>query len=164
MRVQGAEGRWDEAEITLLKVLEQDPQMTGVYELLGQGFVGRGPTAQNMARLDEFVAKRSDDMQAVLMAGQVFTHLKQPAKARDVYEGFLGKRPESPAVLNNLAVLFAEQLDNSDRALELARKAGRWLAKSRNRRYLGLDFVWTKGVRGSHDALQGSGRAGAKKR
>ncbi|MBL9210161.1 MAG: tetratricopeptide repeat protein [Opitutaceae bacterium] len=122
-RVLVAEGRWDEAEDILLQVLEQDPQMTGVYELLSQGFVGRGPSAQNLSRIAEFLAKRPDDIQAALTAGQALTQLKQPAKARDVYEGFLGKRPDSPAVLNNLAVLYAEQLDNSTRALELARKA-----------------------------------------
>lgn len=122
-RVLAAEGRWDDAETSLLKVLEQDPQISGVYDLLGQGFVARGPSTQNMARLDDFVMKRPDDPQAALMAGQVYTNLKQPAKARDVYEKFLGQRPETPAVINNLAVLYAEHLDNSGRALELARKA-----------------------------------------
>ena len=45
------------------------------------------------------------------------------AKARDAYEKLLSTKPDFPPVLNNLAYLYAERLDELDKAHDLAQKA-----------------------------------------
>lgn len=122
-RVLSAEGRWDQAETVLLKVLEEEPQMIAAYDLLADGYVARASSSAVLARMDEYLARRPGELQVVLMAGRVYTRLQQYAKARASYEAHLTVRPDSPLVLNNLAYLCAEHLDDPARALELARKA-----------------------------------------
>lgn len=122
-RVLAAEGRWEQVEPLLLKVLEEEPQMIGAYDLLADGFVARASSAAVLARMDEYLARRSGELQVVLMAGRVYTRLQQYVKARASYEAHLAVQPDSPLVLNNLAYLCSEYLDDSARAFELARKA-----------------------------------------
>lgn len=122
-RVFAAEGRWDEAEAALVKVIDADPTFTAAYDLLANAFVARSQSPQALARLDEFVAKRAGNLQASLLAGRVHTELKQFGKARELFENYLTAHPETPVVLNNLAYLYAEHLGDSNRGLELARRA-----------------------------------------
>lgn len=122
-RVLAAEARWDQAEPLLLKVLEEEPQMVAAYDILADGYAARAQSPAVLVRMDEWVAKAPGNPQVVLMAGRVYTRLQQYARARASYEAHLAARPDSPIVLNNLAYLCSEHLDDSARALELAHKA-----------------------------------------
>jgi tetratricopeptide (TPR) repeat protein len=122
-RVHGAEGRWDDAETVLLKALELEPDFAGTYDLLGRSFVARKDSPQIIARVDEFLAKRSGNLNAVLLAGNVYAQLQAHERARDAYEKYLSIKPDATTVLNNLAFIYAEHLNKPDRGLELARQA-----------------------------------------
>src|SRR5205809_3061073 len=53
----------------------------------------------------------------------VYERMQEYPKARDAYEKLLSINPNFVAALNNLACLYTEQLNNLDKAYELARKA-----------------------------------------
>ena len=55
--------------------------------------------------------------------GEIYEKQKDPLKARDAYEKLLTKNPEFVPALNNLAYLYAEKLNDVDKAYKLARKA-----------------------------------------
>ena len=122
-RVLAAEGRWDEAESILVKVIEDDAQMVAAYDLLSEVFVARASAPGVLARLDALATKRPGDLQTVLLSGRVYTQLRQYANAKAAYEAHLAVRPNSAVVLNNLAYLYSEHLDDTGKGIELARKA-----------------------------------------
>ena len=53
----------------------------------------------------------------------VYERMQDYPKARDAYEKLLSINPDFVVALNNLAFLYTEQLNNLDKAYELARKA-----------------------------------------
>jgi len=122
-RVLAAEGRWDDAEPILIKVIEADSSLTAAYDLLARAYLARSQSPQVLARLEEFVGRRPDDLQSVLLAARVYVQLRQFGKARDVFEKALVNRPDTPLLLNNLAFLYAGQLGDPGRGFELARRA-----------------------------------------
>jgi tetratricopeptide (TPR) repeat protein len=122
-RVHANTRAWDKAETALLKTLELDPRFAGAHGALAECFAARKDQPGTIARLQEFVAKRPNDDFAVIVAGQFYTQINEPQKAREAYEKYLVTKPDAGVVLNNLANLYADQLKQPDRALELARKA-----------------------------------------
>jgi putative PEP-CTERM system TPR-repeat lipoprotein len=122
-RVRAAEGKWDDVEVALFKAMKLDPSFGGAYELMASSFVARTKTSPIGNRVEEFLAKRPGDWRALMVAGQVYTQFKEFEHARGAYEKCLADKPDSALVLNNLAYLYAEHLGNSERGLELARKA-----------------------------------------
>lgn len=122
-RALAALGQWAEMEAVVTRVLELDPKFEAAYGLLAETFGRRMKQAGSAAPLEAYLATRPTDTMATLVAGQVLTQAGEFGKARDVYEKFLVARPNSSVVLNNLAELYDDHLNQSDRALELARKA-----------------------------------------
>jgi tetratricopeptide (TPR) repeat protein len=55
--------------------------------------------------------------------GVIYDKQKDWLKARDAYEKLLAKNPEFVPALNNLAYLYADELNDPNKAYELARKA-----------------------------------------
>jgi tetratricopeptide (TPR) repeat protein len=122
-RAHAAQGQWNEVETAAVAAIELDANQVGAYGLLADSFTARKDQPEVIARLEAFLAKRPADLRAVLLAGQVFTQMNQFSKARDGYEKYLAANPNAAVVLNNLANLQADQLNQLDRGLELARKA-----------------------------------------
>jgi tetratricopeptide (TPR) repeat protein len=122
-QILAAQGRWDEAEAIALKILKLDAENTAAYELMTHSFMSRSQSPQVAARIDELLAQRPGDIRPVMLAGSVYAHWKQFEKAAATYEKHLEAKPDAAAVLNNLAVLYVENLNQPDRALELAQKA-----------------------------------------
>src|SRR5260370_12784682 len=58
-----------------------------------------------------------------MTVGEIYEKQKDPLKARDAYEKILAKNPEFVPALNNLAYLYADKLNEIDKAYDLAQKA-----------------------------------------
>lgn len=122
-RVYLVQKNWAQAEAAALKTIELDAKQNVAYSVLTDALLAqKGDPAMN-SRLEAFLAKRPGDELAAIVAGQIYTQTGQYAKARDMYEKLLAAKPDSTVVLNNLASLCDEKLNQSDRALEAARRA-----------------------------------------
>ena len=58
-----------------------------------------------------------------MVLAQIYEKVNDFPKAREVYERLLSVNPDSLYALNNLAYLYAERLDQLDKAYDLAQKA-----------------------------------------
>jgi tetratricopeptide (TPR) repeat protein len=122
-RVHAARSQWNEVEASAVAALELDLNQAAAYGLLADAFMARKDQPGAVAGLEAFLARRPADVRAVLLAGQILTQVNRFVDARDVYEKFLAENTGSAVVLNNLANLYADQLNQPERGLVLARKA-----------------------------------------
>lgn len=122
-KVYVAQREWDRAETALLKALTLDPDFSPAYDLLISTYTAANKLPQALNQIQTSLAKRPDNPQLLMALGEIYEKQKDPLKARDAYEKLLTKNPEFAPALNNLAYLYAEKLNNVDKAYELARKA-----------------------------------------
>ena len=122
-KVYIAQREWDQAEAALLKALTLDPNSSPAYDLLISTYLGANKLPQALNQVQTALAKRPDNPQLLMTLGEIYEKQKDPLKARDAYEKLLTKNPEFVPALNNLAYLYAEKLNNVDKAYKLARKA-----------------------------------------
>jgi tetratricopeptide (TPR) repeat protein len=122
-KIQLAQGRRDQAESTLQQALELDPENQGTYLLLAQLDSDTGQNQKALARLNEAMARNPDNPSALMLAAKIHTDNKDYQGAADAYEKLLKIDPKYSPALNNLAYLYSENLNNLDRAYELAQHA-----------------------------------------
>ncbi len=122
-KIYVAQGKWDQAEAALRKAVELDPNFTAAYELLVSTYLATNKLPQAIAEVEAVLAKNPDNAGALMTAGLIYTNQKQFDKAAAAYEKLLAKNPNAVAALNNLSYLYAERLNQLDKALDLARKA-----------------------------------------
>jgi tetratricopeptide (TPR) repeat protein len=114
------------AESDLLKAIELDPTLEPAYLLLAQLYVASNKQDQAINKLNAFVEQNKDNAKAVTALVQLAMlqqNLKHFNDARDTYEKLLTVSPNLPLALNNLAVLYSDNLGQLDKAYELAKKA-----------------------------------------
>lgn len=122
-RARAAEQKWVEALAAAKAAIDLEPAVGSHYALFAQ-CVGQLPDkADRLARVDALVAQHASEVAAVLLAGQVYQQERNFPKVREIYEKFLAAKPDSAAILNNLANLVADDLGQLDQALPLATKA-----------------------------------------
>jgi tetratricopeptide (TPR) repeat protein len=117
-----AEGKWDAAQAELHKALQLDPNFVAACDLLVQSYLATNKVPQAITELEAQLAK-TPSAQALLTLALLYERTGKFPQARDVYEKLLAVNPNFVLVLNNLAYLYAEHLNNLDKAYELARKA-----------------------------------------
>jgi tetratricopeptide (TPR) repeat protein len=122
-RVHAAAGKWKEVETALFKTVELDMNYAAAYQMMTQMYVSADYLPPPVERVESLVAKHPNNLRAVLLLGLVYGKQGAHAKTREVYEKFLSAKPDSTLMLNNLAYLYAEHLNDLDRAKELASKA-----------------------------------------
>ncbi|MBL9185914.1 MAG: tetratricopeptide repeat protein [Opitutaceae bacterium] len=123
-RVHATEKRWAAAEEAATEAARLDRTQAVAYGVIAESFAARKDAPGIAAMVDAFLARMpADDLGALRVAAQSFVLIGEPERGRDLYEKHLALTPNSTIVLNNLANLYAEQLRQTDRALELARKA-----------------------------------------
>ena len=118
-----AEGKWDPAEAALRKTLELDPNFSSAYDLLVQTYLATNKLPQAISELREYLDKHPENVAALMLLALVYERMNDFPNARDAYEKVLSKSPDFALALNNLAYLYAERLNNLDKAFELAQKA-----------------------------------------
>lgn len=122
-RVQVVRKDWPAAQAAALAAADFALNDTGVYGALVAAFQPALDQPGTRERLENFVGKNIAQPLAVILGGQVYMAAKDYTRARALYEKHLAANPSSSAVMNNLAYLYSDHLNEPDRALELARKA-----------------------------------------
>ena len=122
-KVNAAEGKFDLAQAALFKAIEIDPNESRAYDLLIPVYARSDKLPDALSGLTSILARRPDDVRALLLSGLIYDRLKDANKAREVYEKVLTLAPNTVPALNNLAYIYAEKLNNLKRANELAQKA-----------------------------------------
>lgn len=122
-RVFAAQQDWDHAEASLLKALEIDPNFSSAYDLLISTYVSANKLAPALGQLDSLLAKNPDNPRALMMSALIYSKQNDVERARASYEKLLASSPNFTAALNNLAYIYSENLDQQDKAYDLARRA-----------------------------------------
>ena len=122
-KIYAAQRAWDKAEAAFLKAVQSNPSTPAAYELLISTYIAANKLPEAIKELQAYLSKSPDDPGALTLLGTIYEKEKEPAKARDAYERILAKNPDFVLALNNLAYLYAEQLNQPDKAYELAQKA-----------------------------------------
>ncbi len=122
-RAEMAQAKWDEAEATLKKALELDPNSAAAYEMLVRGYLATNKLPAAAQELETVLAKAPNNQSALMTLATIRERQKDYAKAREFYEKLLALNPDSVLALNNLSYLYSQQLDQPDKAYELAQRA-----------------------------------------
>jgi len=118
-----AEEKWDLAAAELQKTLQIDPNFSSAYDLLVQAYFATNKLPQAVSQLQAELAKKPNDATALMTLALAYERMKDFPKARDTYEKLLSIEPDFVSALNNLAYLYTEQLNDLNKAYDLARKA-----------------------------------------
>jgi tetratricopeptide (TPR) repeat protein len=110
----------DQAESALEKAIELDPNQRNAYVMLAQLYVAQKKQDQALQKLGDLVARRTNDVAGWTRLGALHESLKNYRQASDAYLKVLALNPKATAVLNNLAYLYSEHLNEIDKAYELA--------------------------------------------
>jgi tetratricopeptide (TPR) repeat protein len=121
--VLAAEGKWDGVEDEVRQTLKLAPNLPGAYDLLVQAYIETNKLPQAVKQLEKLLAKEPKNSSALMTLGLVYERMKDYPKERDVYEKVLSIDPNFVPALNNLACLYSEQLNDLNKAYDLARKA-----------------------------------------
>jgi tetratricopeptide (TPR) repeat protein len=115
------------AEPDLLKAIELDPKLEPAYLLLAQLYVASNKPDQAVEKLSAFLDQNKDEpaktVPALMQLAMIQHGLKHFDATRDAYEKVLAVAPNFAPALNNLAVLYSDNLSRLDNAYDLAKKA-----------------------------------------
>ena len=122
-KVLVARGDTNQAESTLLKAIELQPDSQLAYLMLAQFYTAANQNQKALADLQAALAKNPKDVAALMLMGITYSAEKDYKDARDAYEKLLAIAPNNGVAINNLACLYAEHLGQLDKACQLARQA-----------------------------------------
>ena len=150
-KIYMAQADFSRAEADLLKAIELDPKLQPVYLLLAQLYIASSRQEQAIAKLNEAIEKEKDNntrtTPALMLLAQLQQNLKRYDAARDTYEKVLAVSPNLWTALNNLAVLYSENLGQLDKAYDLAKKAS---AAAPNEPHIADTLGWIEFKRGDY--------------
>jgi tetratricopeptide (TPR) repeat protein len=146
-RILVAEGKWDAAEAELQRTLQLDPNFTDAYDLLVQAYLATNRLPHAVSQLQGLLLKNPNNTSVIMMLARVYDRMKDYPKARDAYEKLLSTQPNFVPALNNLAYLYAEHLNNLDKAYDVARKARELQGQDAS---IGDTFAWILYKRGDY--------------
>jgi tetratricopeptide (TPR) repeat protein len=118
-----AEQKWDLAEAEFQKTLQADPNFAGAYDLLVQTYIANNKLPQALSQVQTQLSKDPNNASALMTMALLHERTNDFAKARDAYERLLSINPTLVSALNNLACLYADRLNDLDKAYDFARKA-----------------------------------------
>jgi len=146
-RILVGEGKWDAAEAELQKTLQLDPNFAAAYDLLVQTYLATNRLPQAVSQLQGLLSKNPNNTPILMILALVYDRMKDYPKARDAYEKLLSTAPNFVPALNNLAYLYAEHLNNLDKAYDVARKARELQGQDAS---IGDTFAWILYKRGDY--------------
>ena len=122
-----AQSDFTHAEPDLQKAIELDSTLEPAYLLLAQLYVASNRQVQAVEKLNAFVNENKDNRAttapALMQLAMLQQSLKHFGEARDAYEKLLAFAPNFGPALNNLAVLYSDNLGLLDKAYDTAKKA-----------------------------------------
>jgi tetratricopeptide (TPR) repeat protein len=122
-KILAAEGKWAAAEAELQRTVQLDPNFASAYDLLVQTYLATNRLPQAVSQLQALLSKNPNNASVLMILALVYDRMKDYPKARDAYEKLLSTAPNFVPALNNLAYLYAERLNDLEKAYDLARKA-----------------------------------------
>jgi tetratricopeptide (TPR) repeat protein len=122
-KLYSAEGKFDLAQEALLKAIDLDPNFTRAYDLLIPIFSRANKLPEALNEMNAVLVKNPNEVRALLLTAAIYNAMKDYNKSRDSYEKLLAVDPSSVLALNNLAFIYAAELNDLNRAAELAQKA-----------------------------------------
>jgi len=117
-----ASGDTNQAESALSKAIELQPDAQQPYLMLAQLYTTANQNQKAIADLQAALSKNPTNTAALLLMGMTYNAEKEYKDARDAYEKVLAVSPKNALALNNLAYLYAENLGQPDKGLQLARQ------------------------------------------
>jgi tetratricopeptide (TPR) repeat protein len=122
-RFFGAQNDSAQAETALQKSIELNPDAPGPYFMMAQIHLAKNDPTKALASFEKAASVNPKDTQALLMVAMINEQQKRYDAALAAYEKILTLNPKSGIALNNIAVLYAERLNQLDKGLEAAQKA-----------------------------------------
>ena len=116
-----------QAEATLQKSLQVDPNNFNTYALLGALYAQQNSFRQAQAAFTQAVAKNPASPGMWTLLGILDEQLQQPAQGEQAYLKALALDPNNGVANNNLASMYADRANDLDQALVLAQRAKRAL-------------------------------------
>jgi tetratricopeptide (TPR) repeat protein len=121
-KIDLAQPNLTQAGTDLLKAIDLNPNLPGLYLSLAQVYILSGKNQEALQKLNDLVA-RTNDVAAFLQIGAIHEQLKQYDAACETYEKVLAIDHRSALALNQLAYLYSVRLNKLDRAYELAQQS-----------------------------------------
>lgn len=118
-----ADGQTNRAELALLKAINLQPDSQAAYLILAQLYVQAGQNQKALKQLQLALNREPNDLAAVMLKGIICNSQGDYEDARNAYEKVLTIAPDNGMALNNLACIYADHLNQLDKAYPLARRA-----------------------------------------
>lgn len=122
-KVRMAQRNLKEAETALKKTLELDANLAPAYDMLVTIYLSTNRLPEAAHELEMVLVKAPKNGSALMTLAVIKEKQKDYPKAGDTYEKLLALNPNFIPALNNLSYLYAEQLNQLDKANDLAQKA-----------------------------------------
>ncbi|HYG22125.1 MAG TPA: tetratricopeptide repeat protein [Verrucomicrobiae bacterium] len=122
-RLRLAQENSSAAENDLKQAIAADPSFFPSRDMLTALYLTTGRNAEALAFLEQSAAAFPRNFKVLLQTALLLDQGTNHAQAAAAYEKAIAVEPDSTLALNNLAYLYAEDLGNLERALELARRA-----------------------------------------
>lgn len=122
-RVFLAQTNYPQAEAVLTKAIELAPESRIAYLMLADIYVTTHREQEALAKLQSGVSKNTNDWTALMMMASIQDRLKNFPEAAIAYERALAANATNLVILNNLACLYSERLNQPEKALQMAQKA-----------------------------------------
>jgi len=118
-----ARGETNQAESTLSKAIQLQPDFQQPYLMLAQLYAADNQSQKALADLQAALAKNPKDIGALMLMGMTYNAEKDYNDARGAYEKLLAVAPNNAMPMNNLAYIYAENLGQLDKGYQLAQQA-----------------------------------------
>lgn len=115
-----------QAEAELRKAIEMNPDITLSYLMLAQLYTATGKEQEALARLTA-LATKTNSIHVYLEMANIEAAVTNYSAEAEAYEKILAIEPSYTPILNDLAYLYSERLNQPDKAYALAEKAQRLL-------------------------------------
>lgn len=110
-------------EASLKKVIELAPDNPAAYYQLGQFYLATKQEDKALTNLQSVLAKNPKDENAAVLVGTLLESRRDYKGARETYERVISANPAAGKAYNNLAYIYAEFLNEPQKAVEAAQKA-----------------------------------------
>ena len=121
--MQEVNGQADAAKATLRNVQREDPSNPRVFLALANIEIRANKPAEAIALLDKGLAVGLEPAVGCALKGSILQRMGDVKAAQEQYEKALRHQERQPLALNNLAMIYADQVDSAPKALELAIQA-----------------------------------------
>lgn len=103
--------------------IKLSPENPEAYLLLAQMYFDANQYDQATTQLNSVLAKNPKNLSALMLTAAIYGFANDYQKQADTYEKMLAVDPDNVLVLNNIAYLYAQNLNQLDRAYDLAQHA-----------------------------------------